>query len=274
MQIITEPTATIVGRPEFVPHPSYDIPDDGDAATKLGSFAAKGCYDSFGKNGRSNTENQEAIMEHAHGSVMEHMHYSIFFEGITRGLSLELNRHRPFNISQRSTRYTKEEDSAIVLEPFYASIYKRFTENGGTYTWSDEYDAYVASVFSREADLLADFLTASRNSIDAYKIQVRLLEEINPNRLTGFDLRKWARGKARNLLPHGLETRGTWTNNLRGYRWFIESRSNKHAEPEIRILANETLRVLRTEAPLYFEDFSITEEYDGIPVWAPKYHKV
>jgi len=274
MQIITQPTVTIVSRPEFVEHPTYSIPDDGDDATRLGSFAAKGCYDSFGVNGRSNTENQEAILEHKHGSVLEHIHYSLFIEGITRGLSLELNRHRPFNISQRSTRYTKEEDAAIVLEPFYASIYNRFTSNGGTYTWSDEYDAYTASVYSTEADLVADFLTASRNSIHAYKIQVRLLEELNPNNLKGFDLRKWARGKARNLLPHGLETRGTWTNNLRGYRWFIESRSNAGAEPEIRILANEVLRVLRTEAPLYFNDFSVVEEYDGIPVWSPEHHKV
>ena len=123
MQIITAPIATVVSRPQFVPHPTYRIPDDGDDATKLGSFAAKGCYDSFGANGRPNEANQHAILEHAHGSVTEHMHYSLFLEGITRGLSLELNRHRPFNISQRSTRYTKEDDAAIVLDPYYSTIY-------------------------------------------------------------------------------------------------------------------------------------------------------
>jgi thymidylate synthase (FAD) len=96
----------------------------------------------------------------------------------------------------------------------------------------------------------------------------------NPLKLEGFDLRKWARGKARNLLPHALETRITYTGNVRAWRWFIQSRSDKHAEPEIRRLADKILSVLYKEAPLYFGDFKAMEDYDGIHVWAPKYSKV
>jgi len=87
-------------------------------------------------------------------------------------------------------------------------------------------------------------------------------------------LRKWARGKARNVLPNGIETRGTWTNNIRGWRWFIESRSDRHAEPEIRVLADVVLNKLREVAPLYFVDFEKTDVVDGIPEWVPEYHKV
>jgi thymidylate synthase (FAD) len=97
---------------------------------------------------------------------------------------------------------------------------------------------------------------------------------MNPLNLTGFDKRKWARGKARNILPHALETRITYTGNLRAWRWFIESRSDRHAEPEIRRLANVVLTTLRNEAPLYFEDFVNMGDYDGIPEWVPEFRKV
>lgn len=277
MQIITEPTVTVVATPQFLPHPTYKIPTDGDDAVRLCSFAAKGCYDSYGENGRANVANQLAILEHAHGSVLEHVHISLFIEGITRGLSLELNRHRSFNISQRSTRYTKEDDSAIVLEPFYARLYAKYGASrvfqGDEWKWVTILPPKTDAE-SLEAELLEDFLTASDQAIQAYIGQVESLEQINPLALTGFDLRKWARGKARNLLPHGLETRGTWTNNLRGFRWFIESRSDRHAEPEIRVLADAVLRALRPVADVYFDDFETVEVYDGIPVWRPKYRKV
>lgn len=280
MQIITKPTVTVVGTPVFISHPDYDIPNDGDDITKLCSFAAKGCYDSYGVDGRSNEANQRGVLDHAHGSVAEHAHISLFIEGITRGLSLELNRHRTFNISQRSTRYTREEDSAIVLDPEYARLYQKWGASrvfrDGAWHWDfvNIPSHFLTETDELEIDTILKFLTASDQSLQAYANQVELLIKRNPLNLTGFDLRKWARGKARNLLPHGLETRGTWTNNLRGFRWFIESRSDRHAEPEIRVLADVVLQALRTVSPLYFEDFEVIEVYDDIPVWRPKYRKV
>jgi thymidylate synthase (FAD) len=211
-------------------------------------------------------------MSHAHGSVLEHSTVSLYITGITRGLTLELNRHRTFAISQRSTRYTAEEDAAIVLEPYYADLYnkyKLFLEN------PDADDVSVVSGFNMdELNMISSHISHQQGALDAYDREVGWLMKINPMKLTGFNLRKWARGKARNLLPHGLETRGVWTNNHRGWRWFIQSRSDKHAEPEIRRLADAVLAVLQIETPLYYEDFKASEYYDGIPVWTPLYHKV
>lgn len=45
MKVILEPKVTIVGFTKFLDHPDYPIPLDGNDHTKLGSFAAKGCYD-------------------------------------------------------------------------------------------------------------------------------------------------------------------------------------------------------------------------------------
>jgi len=272
MRIITEPTVELISRTEFLGSTTFDIPEDGDQYTRLGSFAAKVCYDSKGKAGRPNVENQRAVLEHRHGSVLEHINFGLYITGVTRGLTLELNRHRSFAISQRSTRYTAEEDASIVLDPYYTSLYTKY----GHFTSAPVEDdiSGVEDCNMGELRLLDGHLTSLRDSFNAYRNEVERLTTLNPNNLSGFELRKWCRGKARNLLPHSLESRGVWTNNVRGWRWFIESRSDAHAEPEIRRLADRVLCVLYKEAPLYFGDFSSSHTVDGIPVWIPTYHKV
>lgn len=290
MKVILEPTVTVVSKVNFVEHPEYKVPDDGDNFIKLGAFAAKGCYDSFGEEGRANKDNQLALLEHRHGSVLEHLNITLFIEGITRGCSLELNRHRTFSISQRSTRYVAEEDSAIVLEPFFARLFRelepKFDDFDNRFR-AASHPAPVELVKAQEkkgddplwrqlqnSRLLLQHLNSQCKSVLDYQDQVEVLMEMNPYKLEGFDLRKWSRGKARNLLPHGIETRGTYTANVRGWRWFVESRSESHAETEIRSLANKVLLALREVAPLYFEDFETRETHEDIPVWKPTYNKV
>ena len=272
MNIITEPKVTVIAKQVFVGHPEYLIPDDGNDATKIGAFAAKGCYDSFGVDGRANEANQLAILEHQHGSVLEHINFTIFIEGITRGLSLESNRHRLLAVSQRSTRYTAEEDASVVLEPYLAKLYRKYQPFLADPNKDDISE--VGDFNTDELNFLASHIMALKASFDSYIRDVNWLMMMNPLSLSGFDLRKWARGKARNVLPHALETRITYTGNIRAWRWFVEARSDRHAEPEIRRLADVILSVLRKEADIYFSDFEVSEVYDDIPVWVPKYKKV
>jgi len=288
MKVITGPKVTLIGHTIFKEHSTYKIPADGTGIERLGAFAAKGCYDSFGETGRACQENQREIIEHRHGSVLEHSYASLFLEGITRALTLELNRHRLFNISQRSTRYTKEEDSAIVLEPYYADIWNRYRcsldESGKLvspqfpYLWDGPNIKYPEGLWSENVPvdyrLLSKFIEQCDAAIGEYADQVEMLVRLNPNKLEGFALRKWARGKARNVLPHALETRGTWTMNFRAWRWFIEARSNRHAEPEIRRLAEHVLVVLKPLAPIYFEDFQLNAIVDNIPEYVPQHSKI
>ena len=292
MKVILEPKVTVVSEVNFLEHPEYKVPDDGDNFTRLGAFAAKGCYDSFGEEGRANKDNQLAILEYRHGSVLEHLNITLFIEGITRGCSLELNRHRTFSISQRSTRYVAEEESAIVLEPYFAQLFRELEpkiDNNSNRFRAASYPSPMDILRSREevggADtvlaqklqksrLLLQHLNSQCKSISKYEQQVEELMIMNPYELEKFDLRKWARGKARNLLPHGIETRGTYTSNIRGWRWFIEARSESNAETEIRSLSNKVLLALQNVAPLYFQDFESSEDHEGIPEWKPTYNKV
>lgn len=277
MHVITESKVSVVGQTVFTPHPVYELPDDGTDAERLGATAAKCCYDSFGKDGRSVIDNQRAIIETKHGSVIEHSYVSLLIEGVTRALTLELNRHRQLNISQRSTRYTREDAGAIVLDPFYADVWKRYglswNDTGGV-VLPTAYNGFGTTDLPTDLALVVRFVTHCARMIAEYRKQVEDLIIINPENLEKVALRKWARGKARNLLPHALETRGVWTANHRALRWLIELRSGRHAEAEIRVLANKILETVRPLAPTYYEDFEMTGVFQGIPEWTPKHSKI
>lgn len=266
MRIITEPKVTLIAAPQFFEHPKYKIPEDGTDVEKLGAFAGKSCYDSFLPKGRPNRDNQRNIIEQLHGSVLEHANVTLFIEGVTRACSHEIVRHRHFSYSQRSTRYVAEEDGAIVLEPYYSDIYRR----GWLNPWEERTDGTVTFA---ERTLLRSHLNQAKLALEQYKREVEILSELNPYNLSGFELRKWARGKARNILPHSIETRITMTGNFRAWRHFIEERSGEGAEPEIRRLANKVMEVLSPLAPTYFEDYR-GELVDGFYKWETTNRKV
>ena len=64
-----------------------------------------------------------------------------------------------------------------------------------------------------------------------------------------------ARQAARTVLPNATETKIFVTANARAYRNFIEQRASRHAEPEIRKLANKVLAALQRESPNLFSDY-------------------
>lgn len=265
MKIITEPTVTVVGVTQFFPHPKYKLPVDKDKSVtqykvmgekgaevfdqrhnlqgtpleQITAMAGKGCYDSYGEDGRNINDHIQSLINSRHGSVLEHGNISLFIEGISRGCSHEIVRHRAgFAYSQRSTRYVDEGDCAIVLDPFYAKQYE---------------DKHMSA---------EHFIETCKNSIDVYNGTVDWLLEAAPVELHPKDKRKWARGKARQLLPHAIETRMTMTGNLRAWRHFIEQRSNRFAEAEIRRLAEKVFVTIKDLAPTVFADYE-GEVVDG-----------
>jgi thymidylate synthase (FAD) len=111
-------------------------------------------------------------------------------------------------------------------------------------------------------------------AVDTYKDQVRMLLARNPLGLEGVTLRKWARGIARNVLPHALETRMTITGNVRAWRHFLGMRSAAGAEPEILRLSAAIYPHLMSYAPEHFGDFTESEGYYGIKLYTPGTWKV
>jgi len=248
LHIITAPTVTPVAIPTFLGHPRYEVPKDGTESERLIAHAGKGCYDSYGADGRSCSQHIRTLIDSGHGSVLEHANISLFIEGISRGCSHEIVRHRAgFAYSQRSTRYVDEAEAAIVLEPELARIYEAIHFP----------NPKTGAVATQEREVLQDFLHACAIAQDAYLAQVTAWLRLAPAGLSTRDRRKWARGKARQVLPHAIETRMTMTGNLRAWRHFIEQRSAPGAEAEIRRLAMHVLSALRGLAPEVFGDYQV-----------------
>lgn len=246
MKIITAPTVTLVSAPQYHAHPVYELPPHRVEQENIIAMAGKVCYDSYGIDGNSVDKHVRTLVGSGHHSVLEHVHVGLFMEGISRGCSHEIVRHRMFNYSQRSTRYTAEDDAAIVLDPYYATLH-------------DRHSIQHEIIGKQELDLLVSFVSCCHHAIDDYTHQVKLLEQLNPEGLTGRDLRKWCRGKARQLLPHALETRMVMTGNLRAWRHFLVMRSSRHAEAEIRRLAAAVFAVVQPVAPTVFEDLTAAD---------------
>jgi thymidylate synthase (FAD) len=249
--------------PIFLVHPTYVLPPhDGDEENIIAQ-AGKVCYDSYGPDGRSVEQHVRSLVESGHHSVLEHAHVGVFIEGLSRGCSHEIVRHRMFNYSQRSTRYTDEGDAAIVLDPYFADIYRRSEmahhDDRAVGRERIEADCAATGVSTAEYNLVAQFLEDCEVLLDRYAELVQELEELNPEQLRGRDLRKWCRGKARQLLPHALETRLVMTGNLRAWRHFFLMRTSRHAEAEIRRLAHELFAVIQPQAPVVFEDLAMDD---------------
>lgn len=258
--IISAPTVTIISTPQFHPHPRYALPPWPHDAENIIAQGGKGCYDSYGNDGRPVDDHIRQIKAQKHGSVLEHANFGVFIEGVSRGLTHELVRHRAGTaFSQRSTRYTSEEEAAVVLEPYQAILLEKVTAGTATV---EEYEA------------IEHFLKGALISFDYYRVQVEMMMALNES-LKGVALRKWARGKARQLLPNALETRLTMTANCRAWRNILEERAGGGAEPEIRRLASLIYETIRPYAPTVFEDYEDCPMLDGYRDFsATKFRKV
>jgi thymidylate synthase (FAD) len=72
-----------------------------------------------------------------------------------------------------------------------------------------------------------------------------------------------ARQAARSVLPNATETKIFVTANARAIRHFLEQRGSRHAETEIRQLANRVLRIMKAESPNLFGDYREIPLPDG-----------
>jgi thymidylate synthase (FAD) len=221
-----------------------DVGTDGD---RLIECAGRSCYDSYGV-GRNSADYHKHIAEVDHGSVCEHAWLSFFLSNLSRGLTHELVRHRVgVAISQRSTRYVDENESAWVLHP----LIKAYIESGAGKALRAPNGEQVT--FSMEQEIQNVITTSKRG----YKDMVPKLQEFLVKKgIDKLTARKQARGAARGLLGNALMTEMVWSVNVRTLRGTIlKQRANSAADAEIRSLAvrlwEEALPRLsgRAEAP-------------------------
>ena len=244
------PRITLLSRPSFLEPAHLPVQWIGDSSDgeKLAEFAGRLCYMSQ-KNpaNRTTGEYLENIKKQAHGSVLEHVNYSLLLEGVSRSLTHELVRHRAgFAYSQLSQRYVDESVADFVVPPAIIG------DDGLEGRWRQQME-------------------------EAQRCYVALVEELMQRYAwveNKVHRRKMAREAARGVLPNSTETKIVVTANVRAWRTMLELRSSEGAEREIRRLAVEIIRLLQSEAPAFFSDFEVYSAGDQREAARAGYHKV
>jgi thymidylate synthase (FAD) len=221
-------------------------PAELNAGELLVEFGGRACYRSWepGLNvnvSKVRTDQREYfanILRSAHGSVLEHANYSFALRNCSRVLTHELVRHRAGSaFSQESLRYVRLTDIGFRVPPALEPLRER-----------------VLSIVEQ----LEEFqrTAAAELGID---------DEGVP-----FHVKKEVTSALRRLAPIGLSTDIVWTANVRTLRHVIEMRTAAGAEEELRLVFDAIARIMQTEAPGLFQDFTLAE--DGS--WVPEYRKV
>lgn len=164
-----------------------------------------------------------------HQSILEHLVYTFYIEGISRACLQELSRHRMASPSVKSTRYTLKELKSE--EPFtdYTDIdHQEYTETG-----------------RQRAEKYLVMTTDERVN----RMTILALDNLRDLVQTGIsnDLTKYA-------LPEAYKVSEQLTINARSLQNFLSLRSDKSALWEIRNLAHAIYNALPTEHQYLFQD--------------------
>jgi thymidylate synthase (FAD) len=217
-----------------------------NAAELLVEFAGRACYRSWepGLNpnvARVRTDRHEYfanILRSGHGSVLEHASYSFALRNVSRAFTHELVRHRAGSaFSQESLRYVRLTDIGFRVPPALEPLRER-----------------VLSIVEQLEEFQLD--AAAELGIDADGVP--------------FHVKKEVTSALRRLAPIGLSTDIVWSANVRTLRHVIEMRTAEGAEEELRLVFDALARIMQTEAPGLFQDF--TRHDDGS--WVPEHRKV
>jgi len=209
-------------------------------------FGGRACYRSWepGLNpnvSKVRTDQREYfanILKSGHGSVLEHASWSFALRNVSRVFTHELVRHRAGSaFSQESLRYVRLADIGFRVPPALEPLREQ-----------------VLSIVEQLEQIQVE--GAKALGID---------EEGVP-----FHVKKEVTSALRRIAPIGLSTDIVWTANARTLRHVIEMRTAEGAEEELRLVFDQVARIMRTEAPGLFQDFTRTE--DG--AWVPEHRKV
>lgn len=227
----------------------------------LPEMAGRLCYMSYqSPRPGGNKAYLKNILDVGHLSVVEHSNFGFVFAGVSRSLTHELVRHRAgLSYSQLSQRYVDESDVAFVIPPaFHASAHYA----SGTPRRFASVEELIEATEIREPFYL--WWDACSFALGLYGDLLHRLEaDQSAGPLPSTERRKWARQTARSVLPNCTETKIFVTGNLRAWRHFLELRTSRHAEVEIRRLANIVYPILLQEAPHAMSGYQKTDLKDG-----------
>jgi thymidylate synthase (FAD) len=135
------------------------------------------------------------------------------------------------------------------------------------------HDRYCTLVTKLSVDLLGNCPNCDDDNPTIVGAKV-ICNKCQQVRLISTEQRKAARQAARSVLPNATETKIFASANVRAIRHFIELRASRHAEPEIRKVANRIWAIMKQEAPSLFGDYTMSPLPDGTYEVVTLYRKV
>ncbi len=168
-----------------------------------------------------------------HASPVEHASFTFGIEGVSRTLLAQITRHRIASFSVQSQRYVRLDDFQYVIPPEIEAIpeaKQQFLDS-----MQDEAKRYLALAKTLED---AHTLTFMQQGLDEKKARAKAVKQANED--------------ARFVLPNACATKMVVTMNTRSLQNFFELRCCNRAQWEIRILAEEMLKLVTPVAPQLF----------------------
>jgi len=203
---------------------------NGENPLQLIETAGRTAYQSRDKiTNESATKFVEILRKRGHESVLEHSCMIVELNGVSRGLTHELVRHRIASFTQESTRYVDEKDFIVIAPP---------SKN-------------------LEEKLIEVKVPGVENAV---KISFNDFVNVNEQMYRGLRQIGWLPQDARQILPNGIEAQIVVTANLREWRHILKMRCAIDAHWEIRDVMVKLLKELKQRVPVIFDDFVIAAD--------------
>lgn len=279
MKIVTEPSVFVVGKQTvcddqmglFLQAHGWEWSSDGTSAGEvLAEASGRLCYLSYpSPRPGGNAAYLKHIIDVQHGSVLSHAVWTLFITGVSRSLTHELIRHGVgCAYSQLSQRYVDESVAEYVEPDIIANDPELHSEwlsavQVAHYAYCRLAAKLTEKLKSRQCDRChgegdVRFTCSGKDCVNG-----TVYSAFIPTNADATTRRKFARQAARSVLPNATETKVSLTLNARAARNIIEQRASRHADPEIRKLANRIFDVLSADSPALFSDYTRTLLPDG-----------
>lgn len=168
------------------------------------------------------------MIKSGHTSTLEHISFTFEIEGVSRSLLSQLTRHRMASYNVQSQRYVNANNFDYILPKDIENIPK-------AKKYANKKIQEIFKAYNELHDILCD-------------------SYINYTGIDKKEAKKKANENARCLLPNATTCNIQMTINLRSFRNFYSLRNCKHAQEEIRELANLMANEIRKHIPFVTQD--------------------
>lgn len=187
-----------------------------------------------------------------HGSILEHISFNFFIDGISRACLQELARHRIASLSVKSSRYTLKElkNEKLIISRSHVEGNTDYKYQGDGWWIKDGVPYYSDRLNSElvyDTKLVEQYCVIPQNLMSYSK----KLHYVNKGRMLWCVQENLKEGQSNDIAKYDLgesyRTQLTWSINLRSLQNFLSLRTDKKALPEIQYLANLIYASLPTD---------------------------